>query len=234
MEKSSNFATDLTFGEQSEQWVKDIFCQTDGTIEVKTERDIWLTTGNICFEIESRGKPSGLMTSIATQWIEVFKSGNKFISAMIFETKMLREWVLRGNFEKKRGGDNNTSVLLIVPIKDLFNFYTKEFQMAKIGISISIDVTKIDKTRLFHGKKGIYMDLTTFIDTTNPDQYDQHGFISQTVNKEEREQGIKSPILGNCKVFFDTSKDNTPAPEQTPVAEFNDAIPSGDDSDLPF
>ena len=34
MEKSSNFATDLTFGEQSEKWVKDIFCCNDGTIEV--------------------------------------------------------------------------------------------------------------------------------------------------------------------------------------------------------
>ena len=129
MEKSSNFATDLTFGEQSEKWVKDIFCCNDGTIEVKTERDIWLNTGNITFEIESRGKPSGITNSTSTQWIEVFKSNDRFISAMIFETEVLRQWVLRGNFEKKRGGDNNTSVLLIVPIKDLFNFYTKEFQM---------------------------------------------------------------------------------------------------------
>jgi len=34
--------------------------------------------------------------------------------------------------------------------------------MSKIGINISIDVTKIDKSRLFKGKKGTYMDLTTF------------------------------------------------------------------------
>lgn len=107
--------------------------------------------------------------------------------------------------------------------------------MAKIGINISIDVSKIDKTRLFKGKKGTYMDLTTFIDTKNPDQYEQHGFVSQSTSKEEREAGVKTPILGNCKVFFDSSTPPTPAaPEQTPVTGFNDAIPNDNDEDLPF
>jgi len=104
--------------------------------------------------------------------------------------------------------------------------------MAKIGLTISIDVTKIDKTRLFKGKKGVYMDLTTFIDTKNPDQYEQHGFISQSSSKEEREQGIKTPILGNCKVFFDSTASQS---SETPVEGPNDPIPSGDDSeDIPF
>ena len=74
--------------------------------------------------------------------------------------------------------------------------------MARIGISIRIDVTKIEKARIYKGEKGSYLDLTTFIDTDNKDQYDNHGFIAQSVSKEEREQGIKTPILGNCKVFF--------------------------------
>ena len=72
----------------------------------------------------------------------------------------------------------------------------------KIGISIKLDVTKIDKNRIFQGAKGKYIDLTTFIDTENPSTWGDHGFISQTVTKAEREQGIKTPILGNCKVFF--------------------------------
>ena len=74
--------------------------------------------------------------------------------------------------------------------------------MARLGISIRIDVTKIEKARIYKGEKGSYLDLTTFIDTDNKDQYDNHGFIAQSVSKEEREQGIKTPILGNCKVFF--------------------------------
>ena len=108
--------------------------------------------------------------------------------------------------------------------------------MSKIGINISIDVTKIDKSRLFTGKKGKYMDVTTFIDTDNPDQYEQHGFISQSTSKEEREAGVKTPILGNCKVFFNSASSNQDAPSQdaTAVTEFNDAIPNGNDADIPF
>lgn len=94
--------------------------------------------------------------------------------------------------------------------------------MSKIGISISINVSKIDKTRLFQGKKGMYMDLTTFIDTDNLDQYDNNGFISQSTSKEENEAKVRTPILGNCKVFFNDASDKT----------VNDAIP--DDSDMPF
>jgi len=72
----------------------------------------------------------------------------------------------------------------------------------KLGISVSIDVKKIDKARLFEGQKGLYLDLTTFIDTDETDQYDNHGFISQSTTKEERAENIQTPILGNVKVFY--------------------------------
>jgi hypothetical protein len=75
--------------------------------------------------------------------------------------------------------------------------------MSKIGITISIDVTKIDKERLYKGEKGTYMNLTTFIDPDTEDQYGNHGFIAQSQTKEERESGAERPaILGNCKVIF--------------------------------
>ena len=72
----------------------------------------------------------------------------------------------------------------------------------KLGITVRVDVTKIDKARLFKGAKGTYLDLTTFIDTEELDKYDNNGFISQSLSKEERDQGVKTPILGNCKVFY--------------------------------
>lgn len=91
--------------------------------------------------------------------------------------------------------------------------------MAKLGISIKIDVTKLDKARFFQGAKGTYADLTTFIDTDNLDQYDNNGFISQSVTKEERDQNIQTAILGNCKVFYNDSQAQTPqqAPQQRPA-----------------
>jgi len=97
--------------------------------------------------------------------------------------------------------------------------------MSKIGINISIDVTKIDKSRLFKGKKGTYMDLTT---------YEQHGFISQATTKEEREAGVLTPILGNCKVFFNSAEESPPQPNAEQGTPFDDAIPSDEIEDLPF
>ena len=77
--------------------------------------------------------------------------------------------------------------------------------MATVGISLRIDVTKIDKDRLYKGQKGQYLDLTTFVNLDEKDQYDNNGFISQSVSKEERDAGVKTPILGNVKVFYPTS-----------------------------
>lgn len=104
----------------------------------------------------------------------------------------------------------------------------------KIGISVKIDVTKIDKTRLFKGAKGTYLDLTTFIDTDNPGEHGDHGFIAQSVSKEEREQKIQTPILGNCKVFYTGDSQQQQAPQQqaqqrTTPAKFDDF-----DDDIPF
>lgn len=108
----------------------------------------------------------------------------------------------------------------------------------KLGLSIKIDVTKIDQNRLFKGEKGTYLDLTTFIDLNEVSQYGDNGFISQSVSKEEREQGVKGDILGNVKVFYNDSADaphqnhnNTPQPPQSssPAPANNDF-----DEDIPF
>jgi hypothetical protein len=85
--------------------------------------------------------------------------------------------------------------------------------MAKLGISIKIDVSKIDKSRLFKGDKGTYLDLTTFIDTDNESTYGDHGFISQSTTKEEREANVQTPILGNAKVFYSDLQQTPPQPQ---------------------
>ena len=77
--------------------------------------------------------------------------------------------------------------------------------MSKIGVTLKIDVTKIDKARLFAGQKGKYLDATVFIDTAELDQYGNSGMITQDVSKDERAQGTKGNILGNCKVFWSES-----------------------------
>ena len=72
----------------------------------------------------------------------------------------------------------------------------------KVGISVKLDVTKIDKSRLFKGEKGTYLNLTTFVELDEKDQYDNNGFVTQEQTKEEREAKTQLPIIGNVSVFW--------------------------------
>jgi len=92
----------------------------------------------------------------------------------------------------------------------------------KVGLNFSIDVTKIVKDRLYKGEKGTYLNLTTFVDLDNADQYDNNGFISQSVTKEERTNGVQTPILGNVKVIY---KDGDSAPAPSKQQELEEDVP---------
>ena len=52
------FDLDLKYGLVKEKIVADML--QDKKIEVKSERGMWLKTGNIAIEYESYGKPSGI------------------------------------------------------------------------------------------------------------------------------------------------------------------------------
>ena len=99
----------------------------------------------------------------------------------------------------------------------------------KIGINIRVDVKKIDKARLYQGSKGTYLDMTTFVDTEEADQYGDNGFISQNVSKEEREKGIQGRILGNCKLFYKNE-----GPKTVSQSSPSSSQDQGFDDDIPF
>lgn len=68
----------------------------------------------------------------------------------------------------------------------------------KIGIEVTIDVTKIEEERLYQGKKGTYLTMTAFVDPINQDQYGNNGMVTHKKNQDESQ----APILGNTKVFW--------------------------------
>ena len=90
-------------------------------------------------------------------------------------------------------------------------------------IQISIDVTKIDKAKLYQGAKGTYLNATLFLNEET-DQYGNNGMIVQSVTLQERQAGVKGAILGNAKV--------NQAPQSRPVP--NTPIGHVEESDLPF
>jgi len=77
----------------------------------------------------------------------------------------------------------------------------------KIGVEVQIDVSKIDKARLYQGQKGKYLTMTTFIDVEQQDQYGNNGFIAHKKNQDEQ---VNPPILGNVKVFWNDSAQQAP------------------------
>ena len=95
----------------------------------------------------------------------------------------------------------------------------------KIGVSLKLDVSKLDKARFFKGAKGTYCDLTVFIDPDNPSEWGDHGIITQSKTKDEPKD-LKLPICGNAKVFW--KDQSAPQAQQAPKIETG-----GKASDLP-
>lgn len=90
-----------------------------------------------------------------------------------------------------------------------------------------IDVTKIDKTFLFKGKAGTYLDIALIPNKSGRDQYGNDGMIVQSISKAARQEGKKGPILGN---YSDLNKRET-APVKKVTA--NDPLGPEDDG-VPF
>ena len=89
--KKDKFDIDLDFGKVGEKVVEEMF-EGDGTIEVKTEREIWKTSKNIAIEIRCRGKLSGISTTTAKTWIHMLDGGG---GGFIFPVKELKEKIKR-------------------------------------------------------------------------------------------------------------------------------------------
>lgn len=86
-------------------------------------------------------------------------------------------------------------------------------------INVSINVSKVDKSKLYEGKQGKYLNLTLIPSKSEYGDY----MVVQSVSKEDRAAGIKGAILGNGKLV--EPKASRPVrPEPTPENQ-SDEIP---------
>lgn len=76
----------------------------------------------------------------------------------------------------------------------------------------SINVSKIDKTKLFKGEKGSYLDVTIWLNNQE-DKYGQIASIEQTTDK-----GADKIFIGNLKEFKLQIEPKQDAPETDPFA----------------
>jgi hypothetical protein len=113
----SRFDINLLEGKISENELFNILQTVEVKKDFKTHQ-----TGNIAVEYESRGKPSGIVTTEAKWWAFVLVNKNLEITMIIlFKTENLKS-VCREYLNTKRdvnGGDNDTSRMILLPLKDM-------------------------------------------------------------------------------------------------------------------
>ena len=112
------FDVDLEFGQHWEEHIDDLFKGVK-TCEVKTERDKWAKTGNICIELESWGKPSGINATESDIWVQNLVKDGRLIASIMIPTDVLRELIEELPSRTVMGGDNNASKLLLVNLEKL-------------------------------------------------------------------------------------------------------------------
>ena len=117
------FDLDLKLGKLGEDFVNDMQVGNK-KIEVKTERDIWKTTGNIAIEIRCNGKPSGISTTESSVWMHYLSLNGVIMGGFLFKVDQLRAKIKKlhkeDNLKIVMGGDDNLSQMALLPIKELF------------------------------------------------------------------------------------------------------------------
>ena len=102
------FDIDLKYGTIREEKIAKML--TNKKIEVKSERDMWMKTGNICIEYESWNKPSGIKATESDYWFHNLCIGDNEYCTLVFKTDVLRTIVNNLDYFKTvSGGDNKAS-----------------------------------------------------------------------------------------------------------------------------
>jgi hypothetical protein len=114
------FDLDLQYGEIREQKIADML--TGKKIEVKSERDTWMKTGNICIEYECWNKPSGIRATESDYWFHNLCVGDNEFCTLVFKTDVLKTIVDKlDTFKTVSGGDHNASRMFLVSLQKLFS-----------------------------------------------------------------------------------------------------------------
>ena len=113
------FDIDLAYGEVREQAIADML--QNKKVEVKSERGMWIKTGNIAIEYESYGKPSGIEATESDYWFHNLCVGDDIYATLVFETEQLKKIIeVIPSKKSLSGGDHNASRMWLLPLRNLF------------------------------------------------------------------------------------------------------------------
>ena len=110
----------LSYGKGREKMVAEML--QDKKIEVKSERDVWMRTGNIAIEYECYGKPSGINATESDYWFHNLCVGDEVFATLVFDVNSLKRIIDNLDYKKTvSGGDNNASRMYLLNLQKLFS-----------------------------------------------------------------------------------------------------------------
>jgi hypothetical protein len=119
-EDRKKFDIDLEYGTIREEKVAEML--TNKKVEVKSERGMWMKTGNIAIEYESWSKPSGIRATESDYWFHNLCVGDNEYCTLVFKTDVLRKIVDKLDYFKTvAGGDHKASKMFLVNLQKLFS-----------------------------------------------------------------------------------------------------------------
>jgi hypothetical protein len=119
-EDRKKFDIDLEYGTIREDKIAEML--TGKKIEVKSEKDLWQKSGNICIEYESWGKPSGIRATEADYWFHNLCVGDNEFCTLVFKTDVLKTIVEKlDTFKTVCGGDHKASKMYLLNLQKLFS-----------------------------------------------------------------------------------------------------------------
>jgi hypothetical protein len=114
-------------------------------------------------------------------------------------------------------------------------------------IKVQVNLDKVDKSLIYQGKNGKYLNLVLWDNRAGRDKYGNDGMVKQEVSKDQRLAGKESQILGNWKHHVSGQEMGTNAnlaAKKAQAAERDDSGPlpfrqkpsvnMGQDDDIPF
>ena len=114
------FDLDLKYGQKYEDEFLNIV--VNSKVEVKTERGMWMDTGNIAIEYESYGKPSGINATEADYWFHNLCIGDDVFCTLVFSVDNLKKLIDKLDYKRSvSGGDHNASRMYLLKLDKLFS-----------------------------------------------------------------------------------------------------------------
>ena len=120
VEDRKKFDIDLEYGQVREDMIADML--QNKKVEVKSERGMWMDTGNIAIEYECYGKPSGINATESDYWFHNLCVGDEVFATLVFDVNSLKRIIDNLDYKKTvSGGDNNASRMYLLNLQKLFS-----------------------------------------------------------------------------------------------------------------